>query len=124
MVGILPRPDQTSLAPVAFAMFGPSRIGVPQRHRILIEAVNVLASGMPNSSLSPTIRFSILGGASPKALRRVPARRALHEGGDSGPNRSSRALAKPARSLVLRALPAVMKVLPNAPLWLVLLQRS
>jgi hypothetical protein len=39
----------------------------------------------------------------------------------SGPNRSSRALAKPPRSLVLIAVPATMNELPNAPLCAVLL---
>ena len=37
-----------------------------------------------------------------------------------GPNKSSRALAKPPRSLVLSAVPATIKVLPNASFLLVL----
>src|SRR3989442_383009 len=80
-------------------------------------------SGMPNSSLSAasSMRLSRFGNSSPNAPMRVSPRAARFMNAcSSAPNRSSRALAKPPRSLVLSALPATMNELPKTPGWAVL----
>ena len=124
MVGMLPRADQTSLASGRLGdLQALLEIGVPQRHRVLVVAVDDLAERHAEFVLVAhkldavlDVRQLLAEGADAGEAARGP----LHEGGSSGPNRSSRALAKPPRSLVLSAEPATMKELPNAPLWLVL----
>src|SRR6516225_3655367 len=59
----------------------------------------IFASGMPNASLSlaGSMRFSMFGNSSPNAPMRVNPRAArFMKAARSGPNRSRRALAKPA----------------------------
>ena len=81
-------PDQTSLAPVALAIFMPSsKLAFHSATASSSKLWVILPSGMPNSSLSlaSSMRFSIFGISSPKAVMRViAARGALHEGGQVG----------------------------------------
>src|SRR5216684_2254532 len=79
MVGMLPRADHASLAPVALAMRRPSsKLALHSPTASWSKLWWILPSGMPNSSLSAasSMRLSRFGNSSPNAPMRVSPRAA------------------------------------------------